>query len=254
MRGLQIFLYILQLERAEKSENTSQLRLHDRDNDISRKNFINLTYVAASSLIDEFSEIAGGLSPTVSDCPDPDAPIPQRYLPKHFFGILVLAMAFLFKVKIMYGEEITSRREHVETHVRQVYQILSAWSAEKLDEPGRVLRLMEVVTRAEKQCKLKLDESRSDSRPGVTLLDDFISAARAIRESEAKRTQVGETQNATLGESSEQFPFVEGLGDDLDIQALQDPLLDWNFPWGLDLSSKDQFDFGTSNLCQDFVQ
>jgi hypothetical protein len=252
MRGLQIFLYILQLERAEKSENTSQLRLHDRDNDTSRKNFINLTYVAAGSLIDDFSEIAGG----VSDSPEPDAPIPQRYLPKHFFGILVLAMAFLFKVKIMYGEEITSRRENVETHVRQVYHILSVWSAEKLDEPGRVLRLMEVVTRAEKQCKLKLDESRSDSRPlpGVTLLDDFISAARAIRESEAKRTQAGESQNVTLGESSEQFPFVEGLGDDLDIQGLQDPLLDWNFPWGLDLSSTDQFDFGTSNLYQDFVQ
>jgi hypothetical protein len=250
MRGLQIFLYILQLERAEKSENTSQLRLHDRDNNTSRKNFINLTYVAAGCLIDEFSEVARG----VSDSPEPDASIPQRYLPKHFFGILVLAMAFLFKVKIMYGEEITSRREHVETHVRQVYQILSAWSSEKLDEPGRVLLLMEVVTRAEKQCKLKLDESRSDSRPGVTLLDDFISAARAIRESEAKRTQAGEIQNAPLGESSEQLPFVEGLGDDLDIQGLQDPLLDWNFPWGLDLSSTDQFDFWTSNLYQDFVQ
>jgi len=250
MRGLQIFLYILQLERAEKSENISQLKLHDRDNDTSRKNFINLTYVAAGSLIDEFSEVARD----VSDSPEPDAPIPQRYLPKHFFGILVLAMAFLFKVKIMYGEEITSRREHVETHVRQVYQILSVWSAEKLDEPGRVLRLMEVVTRAEKQCKLKLDESRSDSRPGVTLLDDFISAARAIRESEAKRTQAGEGQNATLRERSEQFPFVEGFGDDLDIQGLQDPLLDWNFPWGLDLASTDQLDFGTSNLYQDFVQ
>jgi len=250
MRGLQIFLYILQLERAEKSENTSQLRLHDRDNDTSRKNFINLTYVAAGSLIDEFSEVTGG----VSDFPEPDAPIPQRYLPKHFFGILVLAMAFLFKVKIMYGEEIISRREHVETHVRQVYQILSVWSAEKLDEPGRVLRLMEVVTRAEKQCKFKLDGSRSDSRPGVTLLDDFISAARAIRESEAKRMQAAESQNATLGESSEQFSFAEGLGDDLDIQALQDPLLDWNFPWGLDLSSTDQFDCGISNLYQDFAQ
>jgi hypothetical protein len=249
MRGLQIFLYILQLERAEKIGNSSQLRLHDRDNDASRKNFINLTYVAAGSLIDEFSEVAG----RAADSPEPDAPIPQRYLPKHFFGILVLAMAFLFKVKIMYGEEITSRREHVESHIRQVYQILSAWSAEKLDEPGRVLRLMEVVTHAEKQCKLKLDESRSDGRPGVTLLDDFISAARAIRESEAKRTQAGESQNATLGESSEQFPFVESLGDELDIQGLQDPLLDWNFPWGLDLSSTDQFDFGTSNLYPDFV-
>jgi hypothetical protein len=249
MRGLQIFLYILQLEHAEKNENSSQLRLHDRDNDTSRRNFINLTYVAAGSLIDDFSEVAGG----VSDSPEPHAPIPQRYLPKHFFGILVLAMAFLFKVKIMYEEEITSRRENVETHVRQVYQILSVWSAEKLDEPGRVLRLMEVVTRAEKQCKLEMDESRSDGRPGVTLLDDFISAARAIRESEAKRTQAGESQNTTLGETSEQFPFVEGLGDELDIQGLQDPLLNWNFPWGLDLSSTDQFDFGTSNLYPDFV-
>jgi hypothetical protein len=181
MRGLQIFLYILQLERAEKSENTSQLKLHDRDND-------------------------------------------------------------------------TSRRENVETHVRQVYQILSVWSAEKPDEPGRILRFMEVVTRAEKQCKLKLDESRSDSRPGVTLLDDFLSAARAIRESEAKRMQAAESQNATLGESSEQFSFVEGLGDDLDIPAVQDPLLDWNFLLGLDLSSTAQLDFGTSNSYQDFVQ
>jgi len=86
------------------------------------------------------------------------------------------------------------------------------------------------------------------------VLDDFISAARAIRESEAKRTQAGEGQNATLRERSEQFPFVEGFGDDLDIQGLQDPLLDWNFPWGLDLASTDQLDFGTSNLYQDFVQ
>jgi hypothetical protein len=69
---------------------------------------------------------------------------------------------------------------------------------------------MEVVTRAEKQCNVKLDESRSDGRPGATLLDDFISTAGAIGESEAKRPHAWKAEMVLWGKAMSHSNFLKG--------------------------------------------
>jgi hypothetical protein len=97
-------------------------------------------------------------------------------------------------VKIFHAHEFKSSQAHTETQLRKVYDILSSWSREELDEPGRAIRLMNVLAQNEKDSELKVKESSSDGRPGLAILDNLISTARTIRESAQEATEL--TRNA----------------------------------------------------------
>ncbi|KAH6673291.1 hypothetical protein B0J14DRAFT_563766 [Halenospora varia] len=179
--------------------------------------------------------------------------IPQRFLPKHYFKVLLLAMVFVFKVKVVYPEEVKSRQDQVHTHIRLVYQLLCSWSQETLDEPGRAVRLIDVILRAENQSLLELNQSSSEGRPGVTLLNDIISTAREIRESESlTQSKSHQFLNETL--NSQEFEQSAGLKNPSgQFDGPGDSLLDWNFPWGLDLLSKEQYNLEIVDVYNNFV-
>ncbi|TVY92933.1 Regulatory protein, partial [Lachnellula willkommii] len=231
--GGQLRLYMLQLERGERLQNVSQA-VGDQDNASSQLSFINLAYMTATQLVHSFSTMLEG----ARRHDNTDIRSPQRHFPKHYFGLLLLAMAFLFKVKVFHAQEVTSSQSRTDTSLRTVYEILSSWSGGELDEPGRAIRLMDVLARNEKELELRLKESTSEGRQGLAILDNLISTAKTIRERAQTATEITSTDN------NEMVDHVPGLDTDLGlIEGWQDSLLDWNFPWGLDLPWADPYDF-----------
>ncbi|TVY39046.1 hypothetical protein LSUB1_G003513 [Lachnellula subtilissima] len=231
--GGQLHLYMIQLERRERLQNVSQAE-GNQDNASAQRSFINLAYMTATQVVHSFAtmlEVAKRHDNT-------DTQTPQRHLPKHYFGLLLLAMAFLFKVKVFHAQDVTSSQNRTDASLRTVYEILSSWSGSELDETGRAIRLMDVLARNEKEIKLRLKESTSEGRQGLEILDNLISTAKTIRESAQTATEI------TSNNLNQIVDHVPGLDNDLGlIEGWQDSLLDWNFPWGLDLPWVEQYDF-----------
>jgi hypothetical protein len=232
--GAQLGLCMLQLERGAKSQSFASY-IGDRQTVSSHMTFINLAYMTTTRFIHSFSKM---LEASESD----GAQVPQRHLPKHYFKLLLLAMAFVFKVKILHAQDLRSSQDQVQEQIRTVYSILSSWSRDRLDEPGRAVRLADVISRNEKFSKLKLNESTSDRRPGLALLDDLIDTGRKIRDSAANNEELGNTDNPIDNDIAGEIADPNLVGE------WQDSLLDWNLPWGLDLSSTEQFDFDIENI------
>lgn len=231
--GAQLFLCMLQLEREARFQITSKA-MDDQEAASAHMRFINFAYMTATQLIKSFSTILE-ISGSRSSDSNIDAKVPQRHLPKHYFGLLLLALAFMFKVKILHVHELSASRDHVETQIRAVYDILSSWSRGDLDEAGRGVRLITVLTRNEKVIEMKLKESSSEGRPGLTVLDNLISSAKSIREKAERAAEVSSDAGNQMAD--------DALGVDANLDLLgpwQDSLSDWSFPWGLDLSSIDQ--------------
>jgi hypothetical protein len=232
--GAQLGLYMLQLERGAKSQSFAA-SIGDRQTVSSHMTFINLAYMTTTRFIHSFSKM---LESSERD----GAQVPQRHLPKHYFKLLLLAMVFIFKVKILHAEELRASQDQVQTQIRTVYNILSSWSRDRLDEPGRAVRLADVISRNEKFSKLRLNESTSEGRPGLSLLDHFIDTGRTIRDSAANNEELDNTDNPIDDD-------IAGVVADPNLVGeWQNSLLDWNLPWGLDLSSTEQFDFDIENI------
>ncbi|KAF4626825.1 hypothetical protein G7Y89_g11331 [Cudoniella acicularis] len=234
--GAQFGLYTLQLEHEAKSHNSGQGGWN-QENLSARRNFMHLAYMAAAKLIYLFSEmLKDGDSPQGSGSGE----VPQRHLPKHYFFLLLLGMAFMLKVKVLHAETIKPDQDQLETHIRRVYEILSSWSREAMDEQGRAIRLMNVISCAEKETKLNLKDMNSDGRSGVKILEDMISIGKEVREREQRRTteQVTNIQEKTPGITASEN--TSAYGSDAMIFGVHESLMDWDFPWELDLSSMEQ--------------
>ncbi|KAE8442768.1 hypothetical protein EG329_002856 [Mollisiaceae sp. DMI_Dod_QoI] len=253
--GSQLCIYALQLDQGKKkATNMSGLQptSFDRDDVTSQRNSLQLAYMTAAKFIHCFSEMIRYTSESV-DTGDESISAPQRYLPKHYFGLLLLSMAFIFRSKVLYTSGLRSLPSKPETHITQVYQILTSWSRDPLDEPGRAARVIRVILQAETEGQLKFNDPSSEGRPGVALLDEMIKTAREIRESGSIGSEMppGEHMTGTLSESG----MDSGKANTANFtpQLLHDPSLEWNFPWGLDLLSTEQYNFDINNIYNGFT-
>ncbi len=232
--GGQLLLYIMQLERAAKSCNDKWVELGSRS---KQKIFLNLAYMTSARLIYQFSDMVKSASIAI----EVDAFVSQRHLPKNYFGLLLLAMALILKLRIVHPPEWKVEKDQELAHIGLAHQILSNWSRDKLDEPGKAVCLIDVILCAEKESKSKMDRLTPGDRPGIAVLDDIITVAKEIRE-------CGQFINAPVT-----HPPREGCDTDLSgIEAhddelffnhgIDDSLFDWNLQWGLDFFQPGEHD------------
>ena len=224
--GGQLILYIMQVERAAKHAKSSTYMLPELGGQRQHTEFIMIASMTAAKLVFEFSEmcnnsIAGGTG---------DKSAPQRHLPKHYFGILLVAMAFILKLKVLRPPEWRFGMDQENTHISIAHQILSSWSRDKLDEAGRATRLIEVILYSEAESRSKMDQRNLGDRPGVAVLDDIIAVAKEIREQKDQTTRNSENSRPTVELSTSTWS-----NDELFLsQASEQLFLEWNLPWEMD--------------------
>ncbi|KUJ07762.1 uncharacterized protein LY89DRAFT_742535 [Mollisia scopiformis] len=250
--GAQLCIYALHIdqERRMSSVPTSS-RTSLKDKFTARRDCINLAYMTAAKLVHHFSEMVGNNVGSVNEHDQASMTL-QRYLPKHYFGLLLLSMVFIYRTKLLQASSTKSLPSNPEAHVSQVYQLLISWSREPLDEPARAARVIRVMLGAETQGQLKIQDSNGEGRPGISFLDEIINTAREIRQREETGVEVlpSESGNVTLP-GSETYPTMPDF-QSLPLESIHDPSLEWSFPWGLDLLSTEQYNFDINNFYNGF--
>ncbi|KAF2499546.1 hypothetical protein BU16DRAFT_524023 [Lophium mytilinum] len=230
--GVQLSIYTHQLEHA-LPHNTSRFDKASRyEQESTNDILVNVAFGLAVRLIDAFHSI------TVTD---PNSATPQRYLPKHYFNMLLVASAVIVKARTKSPSATAHASAMAQNQLRHSYTILSAWSAREHDEPDRAARLIGVLSRAERQGGLKLTESCKDSRTGIAVISDVIMTAKELRESAgtsslARMKESGVSDRDTAGDMQVHMEGEPGLGPQLDSydsefpldQWVQELLLDWD--------------------------
>ncbi|KAF8850816.1 hypothetical protein BDZ45DRAFT_751319 [Acephala macrosclerotiorum] len=254
--GAQLCIYALQLDQGRKRHSETSEGHNPRPNEdvlTSRRNTVNMAYMTAAKFIHRFAEMVdNGVAATSSGDKIPNAP--QRHLPKYFFGLLLLSMAFIFRTKMLHASDPRNLPSKPESHISQIYQILTSWSREQLDKPARAVRVMRVILRAETEGQVNINDSNLEGRPGVAFLDEVIKVAKDLRERGVAEVDVPTYQ-----------PTADCLHDhvvdsyvtsccDIPNESLDDPSLEWTFPWYLDLLLSDQCNFDMNNIYNGFTQ
>ncbi|TVY81957.1 Transcriptional regulatory protein SEF1 [Lachnellula suecica] len=252
--GAQLCIYALQLDQGRKRSETyeAQNSFYGQDKMTFRRNVINMAYMTAAKFIHRLAEmVSNGVTITCSG--DQASIVPQRYLPKYFFGLLLLSMAFIFRTKMLHASDPKALPSKPELHITQVYQILTSWSREPLDEHGRAARVMRILLRADIEGQVNINEANPEGRPGVAFLDEVIKVAKDLRERGAIETDVpidectGESLHAPMTD------FLTIGAPEVPQELIHDPSLEWTFPWGLDLFSSNPYNFDINNMYNGFT-
>jgi hypothetical protein len=284
--GSQLTLFALQLESAALYQASLTKASKSPQTNTSWNVLVNLAFMVAIRLIHNFSELTttSASADNMNEAPtttsysttttedanpaigyDPSSHPIYRYLPKHYMLMLALAATLIFKVRAAYPEAIKYNDDLGQNHIRIVYDLLGRWSMKKDDEPSRIQRVIEVLSRAERQQILNLKEPRIRTEPGsgITVLKDAALTAKSLRE----RVGIVVTeQDETTNLNSIAQPQAEKAGasmflgptDDLDLDQLgreaqmEDSFLDSYFPWGLDIPlGLGEYDFGIQDYLTD---
>ncbi|KAK0110874.1 hypothetical protein ONS96_002461 [Cadophora gregata f. sp. sojae] len=259
--GAQICLYTLQLDLDSKSRAASELiaSLADLDTTTERRNFIHTIYLTSLRLVHTFQN----LSPAAHNPATPSSP--YRHLPKFNFLLLVMSMAFIFKVRLIYYQALKLKPEDTDPHIRSIHDIFSSWTRDENDHAGRGVKLIDMILKAEnKGVDLRglvegageVGEGNGNGsgsrRPGSVVLSDLVVVATRLREDaererearererEARIAKEGNTEDGGR-EGEENMVGGGGLGDG----CMPDVCFDWEIPWELDLLSQDPFTFLT---------
>jgi hypothetical protein len=237
--GAQLCLYAVYLDQGRKRLPSAPDMPFDKKKATSRYDSITFAYMIAAKLIHYFSEMVHH-DASADGSQDIMIP-PQRHLPKHYFALVLLSMAFIFRTKLLHRSDTKALPSDPATHLSEAYQVLTTWSRDPLDEFGRAARVLSIMHQAEAQGQLEIQESKGEARPGVAFLDEIVSTAKGIRE------RKGELYPCELAPTSSHEPNIDllmggGIADH-QFDLLEDPSLQWNLPWGLDLLSTDQYNF-----------
>lgn len=225
--GVQLSIYTHQLEHYPPHDSTFSNSSSSYNQEAKNDIIVNITLGIAVRLIDAFNSI------TITD---PNTATPQRYLPKHYFSMLLVASTIIVKARTKYPSITAHASATAQNQLRQAYTILSAWSARKHDEPDRAARLIEVLSRAERQGNLKLIESSKDARTGIAVLSDAIMTAKELSES-AKPSAATGLDHGSVSRTERNDVYTEATWDmqlrvegepDLNEQWVQEMLLDWD--------------------------
>ena len=236
--GTKLCLYNLQLDLDSRGRTASVHTVAELDNNTERRNFINTIYLTSIQLVHQFQL----LSP--SDRVDPTTPSPYRHLPKFYFWLIIISMAFIFKVRIVYHAILKLKPEDTDSHIRDIHDIFSTWSRDENDHAARGVKLVDMILKAEKSVDLKAIVAATEGRPGSVVLSDLVAIATRLREDaekEGKAERVGE-EEANI--RSEKAMNVEAAGAVAE-GPMQDLCFDWEIPWELDMLSQDPYAFLT---------
>jgi hypothetical protein len=238
--GVQLSIYTHHLEHSSPPDAAPSGKAVSHKQETATNIVASVAFGIAVRLIDAF------ISVTTTD---PNSATPQRYLPKHYFNMLLVASAVIIKVRTMHPSATAHASTTAQNQLRQSYTILSAWSAQKMDEPDRAARIVEILSRAERQGNLKLAESCKDSRTGIALLSDAIMTADKLRErmepsvgmkhNEVLENEWNDAQSNLESEMQLRMEGVSGSGEDVGVDAIEAPIeqwmqdffSDWNFSW-----------------------
>jgi hypothetical protein len=265
--GSQLSLYAAHLEGTPSQPSVNS------QPDIGRSITVNLAFTVAMHLIDAMSKLANNMAEdkpsyhTSNEERDAEGThriregLSLRYIPKHYMLMLILAAVLIFKIKAVYPESIKFNNDSRHNHVRIAYDLLGQWSMKKDDEPSRAQRLIEVLSKAEKQHILNPKDLRTETEQnsGIRVLSDAILAAKSLREKVGIIvSEDGLTINridTTIGRSMDEVGVPSSknnvFSNEISIQAdVQESFEEWNFPWGLDIPL--QFSDYNLNLDADF--
>ena len=140
-------------------------------------------------------------------------------------GLLALAVIMIFKVRTVYPEEIKYNEDLGKNHIRVAYHLLGEWSMVKDDEPSRLQRLIEVLSRAEEQLILSLKDLQIRHKPGsgLMIINDLCIHAKSLREKVGVIVSEDDTTTRDLRtaiRTQPQTPMFLGPQDNFDIGQL----------------------------------
>lgn len=236
--GAKLCLYNLQLDLDSRARTSSIALSAEMDNNTDRRTFINTIYLTSIQLVHRFQSLG------LTDAMESGIPSPYRHLPKFYFWLIIIAMAFIFKVRIVYRTNLKLRPEDTDPHIRDVHEIYSTWSRDENDHAARGVKLVDMILKAEKSVDLRAIVAASEGRPGSVVLSDLVAIATRLRENienEGRAARVGE-EDENMG--SEKAMIVEVAGAVAE-GPMQDSCFDWEIPWELDLLSQDPYAFLT---------
>jgi len=274
--GSQLSLYAAQLEGATNRLFPNESS-HSMQTDSSRAILVNLAFTVAVRLIYNISELANPSiitqdvhgAPVDSSCSPSTADntnlksncdfskMPLRYLPKHYMLMFALATILIFKVRTTHPNAVRYNEDLGQNHILIAYDLLGRWSMKRDDEPSRIQRLIEVLSRADRQHILNMKDLRTGDEPrsGFTMMTDAILTAKSLREKvgiivseDGKTTDLNAIKQIPLAETgaSTAVNFTNQTdSDQLDReQYLEDSNLYTGIPWDFDIPvALEQFDF-----------
>ncbi|KAG4416382.1 hypothetical protein IFR04_010491 [Cadophora malorum] len=235
--GAKLCLYNLQLDLDSRARNASVPSVAELDNNTERRNFINTIYLISIQLVHRFQSLG------TADGTCPNWTSPYRHLPKFYFWLIIISMAFIFKVRIIYYTILKLKPEETDPHVRDIHDIFSTWSRDENDHAARGVKLVDMILKAEKSVDLRAIVSTSEGRPGSVVLSDLVAIATRLREDterEAKSAKEVDRENGM----SEDTVSVDATGAVAEGPML-DLCFDWEIPWELDMLSQDPYAFLT---------
>jgi len=235
--GAKLCLYNLQLDLDSRARTAAVPSVANLDNNTERRNFINVIYLISIQLVHQFQLL--GLPGSI----DPTTPSHYRHLPKFYFWLIIISMAFIFKVRIIYHTNLKLKPEDTDPHIRDIHEIFSTWSRDENDHGARGIKLIDMILKAEKSVDLRAIVSTSEGRPGSVVLSDLVAIATRLREDterEAKSAKEVDRENG-MSEDTVSVDATRVVADG----PMLDLCFDWEIPWELDMLSQDPYAFLT---------
>ena len=238
--GVQVNIYAFQIQQLPPDEEGSfaQLELES-----SRKILLHQGFNASVRLIHTFFELYAPTNRPESYASTEPFTLRSKILPKSYFILLMFATSFIFIFLVTNSEASTPDIETAHNHIRLTRLMLSSWSCDPMDEFGRAVRMIDVLSKAHSLSSLRLRETRVNDLRSLGLLEKVVFTAKEIRErcgrgmwcnfpiSELQqRFSTSMMQDFTGFDTPEAMPnsgTASGLG--MAFEGLQE--FDWDAPW-----------------------
>ncbi len=245
--GVQVNIYDFQIQQLPLEEQDSFTRL---DTESSKKLLMQQGFNASVRLIHVFSELHSQLYQSETYSVTVPFRSTTQFLPKYYLTLLMFATSFIFMFLVINSETNTPDNDVANNHIRLTRRMLLSWSSDPMDEPGRAVRMIDVLSKAQSLSKLRLKDSRVNGPRSLGLLEDVILTAREIREDPGGRTwshfhsDLQQTiPSSTMREfantdASEILPDA-GTFDDLGTTFEGMYEFNWNAPWEFNLQVPD---------------
>lgn len=175
--GGQLCIYTQQLEKSSRRDEPHALKLSKGELETTRNILVNTAFNVAARFIAEISTpLSAGL---VSKLTSTDL-LSQRYLPKHYLQMLLVASFTIIRVSVLYSDTVVEVRTVGLNQIRQAYDILTTLSMREEDEAFRAARLIKRLSDAQRGGLLTMKEARVGLASGITVVRDAIATGKAI--------------------------------------------------------------------------
>lgn len=243
--GVQVNIFAFQLQQLQLDEEVQYSRL---ELETSRKILLQQGFNASVRLIHTFSELSS--SPNMLGLYEPTQSITSTamYLPKSYFALLMFATSFIFIFLVTNTEANKMDLDIANNHIRLTRNMLSSWSTDPMDEMGRAVRMIDVLSKAQSISSLRLKPTRVNHLGSMGFLENVVMTANEIRTRTEDRvgsdSPTSHHQQGSSHSMQEHTSFndasISGLG--MAFEGLQE--FAWDAPWEFSLQAPGLFDSG----------